>query len=757
MRRTQFIPLVAALSAMAQVSTMGPSAAQPEQPSWMEVFKKVYGPPGQRAPLGSLDSEVERSWGAALAAGPAHPSFVSAAQQTAQYFASQGYDRKAEAILRQAISAAGQARVEQADPAKAQSLRLALAQRFSQEQRLLAAAVLTEAVLEEIKGAPDRAAPGGRISALLQLAQLRERMGELETAEALLREAKTLQSALAVPRSSASGPQFARAAMPGTTGFVRGGFSGSYAGGTDLAGFYQRNGDTAKAEGLLQKELAEAKAPEEVFRALQSYGHFLISQQRWEEGAAQWEKLIALQSASARPEDRQALTYTRVNLAHALMSGGKGEKALEILRAQVAQASGEPYQRVDALRTYASMLIQQQQFEEAEKIVEQLRQPATFSGRNAAEMNKQAETMADHLLADIRQRQNRGDEARALRERTMAQAPSPEGAGAPVPLWNLLQPVQELLRRQKYDEAMAQAQQILAEGLPRIRSHPEEIAAFSNLIHGLPQGRQEERLQWIRTLLTTLDGVRPADHPLVAQALGQFVGSAMQAGLSADEITRLLESEEKILVAAKGEDSPALNDVSRQRAQFHTFRGDYADAAAEMKRALKRTEAASGIKSQMALQMMRELIGALQMTGESWPEEERLRLALIERSGPSAGMGGSVVQDMSMLASRYFTLGQREAAVSWMDRAIESAKKNPHTASAVQQFEQQRNHFASSQNQPQPGANPYYAPASGRWFNTGEFSNSQGARLGGRPMPGGVLSTGGTPAPPPPPPPPPKQ
>jgi tetratricopeptide (TPR) repeat protein len=328
-------------------------------------------------------------------------------------------------------------------------------------------------------------------------------------------------------------PHFVRGAMPVYTGFARGGFGRSYAGGSDLAGFYQRHGETAKAEGLLQKELSDAKAPEEVFRALQGYGQFLISQQRWEEGAAQWEKLIALQSASARPEDRKSLTYLRVNLAHALMAGGKGEKALEILRAQVAQSSGDAYQRADALRTYAGMLIQQQQLEEAEKVVEQLRQPATYSGKNAAEMAKQAESMADHLLADIRQRQNRGEEARALRERAMAQAPRPEGAGASVPLWNLLQPVQELMRRHKYDEAMAQAQQILAEGLPRIRSHPEEIGAFGNLIHSLPQGRQEERLQWIRTLLTTLDGIRPADHPRVAQALGQFVGSTMQAGLGA--------------------------------------------------------------------------------------------------------------------------------------------------------------------------------------------------------------------------------
>jgi hypothetical protein len=110
---------------------------------------------------------------------------------------------------------------------------------------------------------------------------------------------------------------------------------------------------------------------------------------------------------------------------------------------------------------------------------------------------------------------------------------------------------------------------------------------------------------------------------------------------------------------------------------------------------------------------------------------------------------------MSMLAGRYFAVGQRENAVSWMDRAIELAKKNPQMASAVPQFEQQRNHFAGAQNQPQPGANPYYAPAPGRWFQTGEFSNTQGVRLGNRPVPGGVFSTTGPPAPPPPPPPPP--
>ena len=334
--------------------------------------------------------------------------------------------------------------------------------------------------------------------------------------------------------------------------------------------------------------------------------------------------------------------------------------------------------------------------------------------------------MADGMLANIRQMQNRKEDARQLRERLMTQASGTEGA--PTPVWNLLQRAQEAMQRQKYDEAMAQIQRILADAAPRIRSNPEEIGAFTNLIHQLPQGRYEERLELMHLLISALDGVTPADHPRVARAIGQLMGSAMHAGLKAAEVTRLLEREEKILIAAKGEDSPALNEVSRQRAQFFTFRGDHTEAATEMKRAVTRSEAASGPKSQPTLQMMREFINSLQAT-DRWPEEERVRLAVIERSGQStSGIPGMPAQDMSMLAARYFAVGNRENAVSWMDRAIESARKDPRAVFLVQQFEQQRNHFANAQSQPQPGASPFYGVAPGRWFDTSGYSAPAGIR-----------------------------
>ena len=411
-----------AFPVLAQVAGSGPPLAS-QQPQWMEAFNKIYSRQGQGAPLGSLDKEVDEAWAAALAAGPLDPSFEPCAQQAAQYFGAQGYDRKAETILRQAISAAGQA-----DVTKARSLRLALAQRLNQEQKFLAAASLIQEVLGELKAAQDQPALGTQIAALTQLAQLREQMGEPDAVEALLREAKTLQSARppeSTASTSSSGLRFARASRPGFASFRMGSFSEIHAGPSDLVGFYQRQGSPAKAEALLKKEMEDAKTPEETQRALQNYVHFLNSQQRWEESIAQLEKLIGMQSASSRPEDRNMLTGSRQNLAHALATTGKPDKALEILKENAAQSSGDAFQHAEALRAYAQMLVQQKQFDEAEKVVEQIRQP---SGKNAAEVSKYAQSMADGILANIRQMQNRTEDARILRERMMAQAAGTEGA-----------------------------------------------------------------------------------------------------------------------------------------------------------------------------------------------------------------------------------------------------------------------------------------------------------------------------------------
>ncbi len=750
MRAFRILLFTSALSAIAQVATLGQTPV-PQQPLWMDVFKKVYSPQGQGAALGSLDQEIEKSWAAALAAGPQHPFFETAAQQTAQYFASQGYERKAETTLRQAIATAKQSEGEVADRSMSRSFRLALAQRFTQEQRLVAAAALIQEILQETKAGADPA----RLPVLMQLAQLREQMGEMETAEALLREARTLQSApqaASVPQGVSTLGQNRRMAYPGPIGVVTGNFSrgyaGAFSGSGDLASFYQRQGETVNAEALYQKDLDEARAPEEVVRARQRYAHFLNSQQRWDDSVGQWEKLLQMQAASSRPEDRQMLAGSRVNLAQALMAAGKPDKALELLQDHIVQSGSDANQRAEALRFYANILMQQKKFEEAEKVVEQIRHPV---GKDAEEMSKRADSIADHLLADIRQMQNRGEEARALREKTMGQMTRTQVAGAPFPIWNLIQPVQELMGRRKYDEAMVLLQRILVDATPRIHSNPEEIAAFTNLVNSLPQGRREERLQLMQAILATLDGVHPADHPRIAQALSQFLAGSVEAGLSPAEITRLMEREEKILRSSKGDDSLALNSVSQQRARFFSFRGDYDEAALEMKRALKRTAAVSGSKSQPTIQIMRELVNSLQMNSDSWPEEERLRLAVIEASTQSNGMGGSPMHDMNMLASRYFAVGQRENAVAWMDRSIALARKNPQAASMVQHFEQQRNHFADSQIQPQAGGLRINGGSPMRWFDASEAS-AQGSRLGGGPIPAGIikLSTG-SPVPPPPP------
>ncbi len=754
------------LAALAQVGAPGQAEPPRQQPVWMEVFGKVYGPQGQGdAPggLGALDGEVEKSWAAALSAGPRHPYFEAAALQTSQYYASQGYDRKSESVLRQAVAAARQAQAEAADSAvgrdtsrdTARALLFALAQRLNAEQKFPAAAALIEEILEETKGAADGSRRDARILALSQLAQLREQMGEVEGVEALLREAKALQSlsssTAASPASEglAGSSQSRRTVYPAGMGFALSSSAGFYNGRSpnagDLAGFYLRQGDTAKAEAVFQKDLENAKAPEEVIRARQGYAYFLSSQQRWGESVAQWGKLMEMQSASSRLEDRQMLRFTRVSLAQTLMAAGEADKALEILRNHVAQSSGDAHQNVEALRSYAQMLIQSKKFDEAEKVVEQIRQP---TGKNAGDVFKHADTMADHLLAEIRQMQNRGEEARALREKSSALSRGAEGVhtspSSVAPLWTAVQPVHELMRRHKYDEALAQLQRILADGAPRIHANPEESGAVANFISNFPPGRQEDRIQLARAIASALDGVRPADHPRVAQALISLVGAGMDGGLSAGETTRLLERQEKIFIASKGEDSVVLNDVSRQRVRLLSSRGDYAEAAAEMRRALKRTAERSGAKSQRACEIMRELAASLQMLEESWPEEESVRLALVAASGQFQGEPWNAMHDMHLLAGRYFAVGQRENAIAWMDRAIEAARKNPHGASMLQMLEQQRKHFVASPAQAPQAGGPFFrgpsgGPSRNGWFDSSEYSTIQGARLQGGPAPASVI------------------
>lgn len=720
----------------------------------MEVFQKVYRPNGQDGALGAFDAEVEKSWAAAVAAGARHPYFATSANQTSQYYSAQGYSLKAESILRLAISAAKQVEGAAGNPANptasrdlSQALSLSLASRLSQDQKLLAAAEVLQELLRESKVAPNAnlASPnvGARISALTQLAYLREQMGEVEAAEALYLEAGKLQ---ALPKPSVdaeagggAGQRSTRISYPGVMASLRGGqfafarsFAGRFPGANDLVGFYQRQGDIAKAEALLQKEVDEAKTSDENLRARQNYASFLGGQQRWTESVAQWQQLVEMNNLGTQPESGQMRGSLRVNLAQALLMAGKSDEALGLLRDYVTQSNADARQRMDALRLYANMLMQQNKFEEAEKIVEQVRNP---TGANSAEVSKYAGMMADNLLADIRQRQNRGEEAAALREKASVESSSakPETVANSVPLWNRVRVIHELLSRQKFDDALAQLQPILAESQDRLQSNPEEFGAFVNIVRALPRGRQEERQQLIRSLTSTLEGMRPADHPRLAHGIGMFLGGDLQELLGAAETNRLLEKEEKILVASKGADSPALNEVSRHKARYFSSRGDHTEAASELKRALKRTELATGERSQQTIQVLRDLTNSLQMNNENWPEEEGFRLALIERSAGFRNMGPTLVHDMSMFASRYYVVGQVENAVSWMDKAIELARKSPQTAAQVQQLEAQRKNYASNPGQAPAGASPFFGRSPSGVVPSGEYSSTIGVRLGAVP------------------------
>ena len=76
----------------------------PPQPEWIEALRTLQQETHQ-APLGSLDAKFESAWRSAVQS-PWHPQFPMAVEIVSGFYQSQGYEVKAEQILRQAIALA---------------------------------------------------------------------------------------------------------------------------------------------------------------------------------------------------------------------------------------------------------------------------------------------------------------------------------------------------------------------------------------------------------------------------------------------------------------------------------------------------------------------------------------------------------------------------------------------------------------------------------------------------------------------------
>lgn len=383
------------------------------------------------------------------------------------------------------------------------------------------------------------------------------------------------------------------------------------------------------------------------------------------------------------------LLVIRMQLAAALTAAGQTDKSLAVARESLAAAPEDGPERRRALIQYADLLVRQKKFDDAEMVVEQLRQaPAGATLTMVTHYGR----MADGMLAQVRLAQGRPEEARVLRAKSMPpleQRPSAD-VGPPRSA-NPLSPFHSLTRLGKYDEAIALLTSILADSGPRIQADPSKFSELVLAIFDLPADRKEQKAKLTVAAISLLDAIRPADHPRVAEALSYLANRMVDSGLPSPDTTQILTRLEKLVASNQGEDSPALSEVSLLRARHFSRRGNHPEAGIEIKKALAQTEATAGPNSQPVLLTARHALMVLQASNENWPQEEALRLKLIaaDKQNP--------ISDMQILATRYAANGQRDNAVVWIDRAIEVAKKNPQLANNLPHLQESRAIYAAPQ------------------------------------------------------------
>lgn len=192
------------------------------------------------------------------------------------------------------------------------------------------------------------------------------------------------------------------------------------------------------------------------------------------------------------------------------------------------------------------------------------------------------------------------------------------------------------------------------------------------------------------------------------------------------EMSQAIDREEKILVAAKGPESTALDMVTNGRVMFLNRNANYSGVLEEQKRRLARTENATGSKSSASLQALRDVAEAYYLL-RNWPEEERIWLALVDRTAALDGKISSNYASLLQTVSRRYGENQRyDEAVSWIDRAIEVMRQLPDAEPLLQFAMPQRASILQMKNTsltPSGSANPFYQPRpNARWFNTPGFT-----------------------------------
>lgn len=697
----------------------GSGQAQVPDPPWLTALQSIQ-QEIEQAPLNSLDQKVDQAWQSALQM-PRHPFFEMAAQITTNYYVSNGYDLKAEQILRQALTAMAETDVE-----TRRNLTSLLAGHFEDTRQLLKAL----AIREQLARLPSLAAadPDPAKHEAAALAGLHERMGEFEKAEAAWKVVTELRVAQA-PRK-ASGFGGVADAAPYSLGYPRGRQD-------ELANFYARRGRSAEAELIYKAALTEAaqsNSPDAWIGAADSYISFLSQQRRYDETMELIRQSIAVIEDLPDPHTTSMRLFRHQQMAAILDQASRTEEALDVRKQAVetvqARSPGSP-EHVGALESLARALLGQNRLEDAEEAVSRMRAAASEGSQ------PYFESIALQLLVLIRDMQNRHEEGGQIRSSLGIPDFAAVGSNNQVELQVAL------------DAADAVADRVAALTAEGLRMAPSEVAWLMNVAHALMSHQQEEAAR--RSAVKTLRLLDQApDHPRVAEVLGSAVSPLLILGMPADA-ERTIERQQGILISAKGVESPALNSVGSARIALLRHDSNWLGVVDEYQRMLVRTEQATGPKSRASLFALRELAWAYP-SANNWPDEERVLLTLLDRTANLLGPSSlDYAQLREQMANRAAGNREFDKALDWMDQAIEITGNLPQAGLQLAGMTQERVYIEQSKAAALETSSqaPFVSPASpgDKWFDADRFQRTDGARLGNRL--GGEFLSGSPPDPPP--------
>lgn len=532
------------------------------------------------------------------AAGPAAgPTFVATVQQIAEYQLNQGQDLKAEAIYKTALERV--AALGEKDAVYQELLGLQ-GQLYSRCQRHLRAQAVLER-LAALQAANPHTQPWSSRSTLLNLGSLYEQSANYTAAETLFRQ-------IAETRYKAIPPMEALEPDPSALVF-----------------FYVRRGRSADAERLMRQALADAEqspGPNNslLIKRLNEWMSFLRSERRYPEAVAAGKQLMSLQEMPAatgavdwRPS---GLRYEVQQLADLYQEAGDAAQANKMMEAELSRlADATGVQTPDyrqALLNFSGFQLRQQDFAAAGKTLQQVLALAEQSG-NAED------PAVEGALSQLAQvYESAGDHSRAQEARASAMAHERQRAG-PDALREVnyaAQEANEALNSNQFDRA----QELISGALPQVESAsgPSACQALSSLsrlimpMNGLQHtdeaGQLAERLAGIADRDACMEG------PYISGR--RILLDFYRAANKWPDAERLLREELEGLIAAKGSDSPGLNQTLRELAQVAQNQEKSGQAEHFWLEALSIQERASGPEHPALIQLLQQIASFYDSAGQ---------------------------------------------------------------------------------------------------------------------------------------------